>query len=226
MRLSDCSTHSKTWHAGVPAGGSEKSAELSRLARLLAAGLSGCGSMKPVKYYQLTHPPTSTLASLAIPGGRLASRPAFPDLTSLSRRSHRVRRGRRASRPVRVSSAGSSHPWSFCRMHSPVDFVLPAISGTSRLTQRQQRRILFDRAPLCVSGSQHGRRGCPPEFRRRADGPESSAKSVWRHTYNHDEPSSGKTVADVAAAMDKNVQLSVQEIQDGVVQALANYSRK
>jgi ABC-type uncharacterized transport system auxiliary subunit len=51
-------------------------------------------------------------------------------------------------------------------------------------------------------------------------------KAIWRHTYNHDEPSSGKTVAGVATAMDKNVQLSVQEIHDGVLQTLANYSRK
>jgi ABC-type uncharacterized transport system auxiliary subunit len=49
---------------------------------------------------------------------------------------------------------------------------------------------------------------------------------IWRHTYNHDEPSSGKTVADLAAAMDKNVQLSVQQIQDGILQALSSYSRK
>jgi ABC-type uncharacterized transport system auxiliary subunit len=51
-------------------------------------------------------------------------------------------------------------------------------------------------------------------------------KAIWRHTYNHDEPSSGKTVADVAAAMDKNVHLSVQEIHDGVLQAIANNPRK
>jgi hypothetical protein len=50
--------------------------------------------------------------------------------------------------------------------------------------------------------------------------------AIWRHTYNHDESSSGKTVADLAAAMDKNVQLSVQEIQDGILQALSTYSRK
>jgi ABC-type uncharacterized transport system auxiliary subunit len=52
------------------------------------------------------------------------------------------------------------------------------------------------------------------------------AKAVWRHTYNHDEPASDKTVAGVAAAMNKNVQLSVQEIQDGVLQVVSTYSRK
>ena len=34
---------------------------------LLAAGLSSCGSIKPVKYYQLTHPPTSTLGASRSP---------------------------------------------------------------------------------------------------------------------------------------------------------------
>src|SRR5258708_19255698 len=29
----------------------------------LIAALSGCGSIKPVKYYQLTHPPTAALAT-------------------------------------------------------------------------------------------------------------------------------------------------------------------
>ena len=29
---------------------------------LMAVGLAGCGSMKPVKYYQLTHPPATALA--------------------------------------------------------------------------------------------------------------------------------------------------------------------
>jgi hypothetical protein len=51
-------------------------------------------------------------------------------------------------------------------------------------------------------------------------------KAVWQHTYNHDEPTNGKSVADVATAMDKNVQLSVQEIQDGILQTLSTYSRK
>jgi ABC-type uncharacterized transport system auxiliary subunit len=48
-------------------------------------------------------------------------------------------------------------------------------------------------------------------------------RSIWRHTYDHDEPCTGKAVTDVVTAMDKNVQRSVQEIQDGIVQAISNY---
>jgi ABC-type uncharacterized transport system auxiliary subunit len=51
-------------------------------------------------------------------------------------------------------------------------------------------------------------------------------ETIWRHTYNHDEPSSGNTVADIATAMDKNVHQSVQEVQDGVLQALMKHLQK
>ena len=40
--------------------------------------------------------------------------------------------------------------------------------------------------------------------------------TVWTHTYSHDEPASEKTVSAVVAAMDKNVQRSVQEVQAGL----------
>ena len=39
---------------------------------------------------------------------------------------------------------------------------------------------------------------------------------VWTHAYNHDEPASAKTVPAVVAAMDKNVQRSVEEVQAGL----------
>jgi ABC-type uncharacterized transport system auxiliary subunit len=48
-------------------------------------------------------------------------------------------------------------------------------------------------------------------------------RSVWRHTYDYNEPVNGKTMVDVVTAMDRNVQRSTQEIQDGIVQALTNY---
>jgi hypothetical protein len=51
-------------------------------------------------------------------------------------------------------------------------------------------------------------------------------KTVWRHTYNRDEPSGGKTVREIAMAMDKNVHQAVQEVQDGVVEALTQYTKQ
>jgi len=53
-----------------------------------------------------------------------------------------------------------------------------------------------------------------------------AGKTVWTYTYNHDEPSNGKDVASVVAAMDRNVQLSVQEVEAGIQQALVAYPVK
>ena len=50
-----------------------------------------------------------------------------------------------------------------------------------------------------------------------------AGKIVWTYAYNHDEPSDGKTVASTVAAMDKNVQLSVQEIQTGREEYFKNH---
>ena len=51
-------------------------------------------------------------------------------------------------------------------------------------------------------------------------------KVVWKYNYNHDEPSAGKSVGELALAMDKNVHQSVQDLQDGLVRALSEYVRK
>src|SRR5260221_13532859 len=66
MRLSDCSNSREV---GMPAPGRRfgKISGAFAIGALLAAGLSGCGSMKPIKYYQLTHPPTSTLGNSPSP---------------------------------------------------------------------------------------------------------------------------------------------------------------
>ena len=53
-----------------------------------------------------------------------------------------------------------------------------------------------------------------------------AGKTIWTYTYNHDEPSNGKDVAAVVAAMDQNVQRSVQEVEAGIQQALAAYPAK
>jgi ABC-type uncharacterized transport system auxiliary subunit len=45
-----------------------------------------------------------------------------------------------------------------------------------------------------------------------------SGETVWSHYYSHDEPVSGKEVSAVAAAIDKNVQGIVSQVQAGVVE--------
>jgi ABC-type uncharacterized transport system auxiliary subunit len=43
-----------------------------------------------------------------------------------------------------------------------------------------------------------------------------SAMTLWDYTYNHDEPAAEKTVNAYVLAMDKNLQRSVQEVQAGL----------
>jgi ABC-type uncharacterized transport system auxiliary subunit len=181
--------------------------------------------MKPVKYYQLTHPPASTLGNS--PSQVDASLLVRPFQTSHLYREDRIVYGgegeevgvyeyqRWVEPPVELlqdalarglRSSGKFKNVTTLRSDTSVDFTLVGHLYAFRevSTGGVVARLNFDVELMDLK----------------------VGKAIWRHTYNHDEPVSGKNVADVAAAMNKNVQLSVQEIHDGVMQSLANYSRK
>jgi ABC-type uncharacterized transport system auxiliary subunit len=224
MRLNDCNSPRKV---GMPAPCRRlgKISGALAIGALLAAGLSGCGSMKPVKYYQLTHPPMSTLGNS----------PSTADVSLLVRpfqTSHLYRE----DRIVYGGEGEEIGLYEYQRwVEPPVELLQDAVARGLRSSGhfKSVTTLRSDAsAEFCLLGHLY-------EFREVSAGGVVArlkfdvslmdlklGKVIWRHTYNHDEPSSGKTVADVAAAMDKNVQLSVQEIHDGVLQALAEYSRK
>jgi len=193
-------------------------------AALLAVGLSGCGSMKPVQYYQLTHPPTTALAASQSPVD--ASLLIRPFQTSHLYREDRIVYGgegeqlglydyqRWTEPPVELlqdalaralRTSGHFKAVTKLRSDASVDFVLTGHLYAFREVSAGGvvARLNFDVELIDLK----------------------LGKTIWHHTYNHDEPATGKTVADVAAAMNKNVQLSVQEIQDSILQALSTYSR-
>ena len=191
---------------------------------LLAAGLSGCGSMKPVKYYQLTHPPTSTLGNS----------PSPMDISLLVRpfqTSHLYRE----DRIVYGGEGEEVGVYEYQRwVEPPVELLQDALARGLR-SSGHFRNVTTLRSDSSVDFSLTGHLYA---FREVSTGGVigrlyfdvelhdlKAGKVIWRHSYNHDEPSPGKSVGDVAAALNKNVQLSVQEIHDGVMQALANYSR-
>jgi len=224
MRLSDCNNPRKL---GMPAPGRRlgKISGAFAIGALLAVGLSGCGSMKPVKYYQLTHSPTSTLGNSPSPVD--ASLLVRPFQTSHLYREDRI---------VYGGEGGQVGLYDYQRwVEPPVELLQDALARGLR-SSGHFRSVTTLRSDSSVEFSLIGHLYA---FREVSTGGVVArlnfdvelmdlkiGKAIWRHTYNHDEPSSGKTVADVAAAMDKNVQLSVQEIHDGVLQAIANYSGK
>jgi ABC-type uncharacterized transport system auxiliary subunit len=192
---------------------------------LLAAGLTSCGSIKPVKYYQLTQPPTSSLGPSQSPMDAAI-------LVRLFQTSHLYREDR-----IVYGGEGEqlglyeNHRW----VEPPVEMLQDALARGLRSSGhfKAVTTLRSDTgAEYCLNGHLYA-------FREVSTGGVVArlnfdvelmdlklGKAIWRHTYNRDEPTSGKTVAEVAAAMNKNVQLSVQEIQDGILQTLANYSRK
>jgi ABC-type uncharacterized transport system auxiliary subunit len=195
------------------------------VATLLAAALSGCGSIKPVRYYQLTHPPTNGLSA--------ASGPL--DVTLLVRlfqTSHLYREDRIVYGGDTVQLGLYEHDrWT----EPPVELLQDALarglrsSGAFRVVTTLRSDASVD---FYLKGQLYAFRevsGNAVVARLNYDVELIDLKRgrvVWGHVYNHDEPVSGKSVADVVAAMDKNVHQSVQEVQDGIVQALSNYTKK
>jgi len=199
---------------------------LRRFTLVLAAFallLAGCGHMQPVKYYEISYPAVGPAKQEPLNATLLVR--AFS--TSHLYREDRIVYGsaseqmgmyqnERWSEPptemlqhdlVReLRSSGRFRYVTALRSDSSGDFILTGhlydfkeVSGNGIVA-----RISFD-----------------VELRDLKAG-----KTVWTYTYNHDEPSGGKGVADVVAAMDRNVQRSVQEVQAGVLQALAAYPAK
>ncbi|HKM80048.1 MAG TPA: ABC-type transport auxiliary lipoprotein family protein [Candidatus Acidoferrum sp.] len=185
--------------------------------------LAGCGHMQPVKYYEITYPAVGPVKQEPLNATLLVR--AFA--TSHLYREDRIVYGsdseqmgtyqnERWSEPpaemlqnalVReLRSTGRFRTVTALRSDSNGDFLLTGhlydfkeVSGNGIVA-----RISFD-----------------AELRDLKAG-----KTVWTYTYNHDEPSSGKGVAAVVAAMDRNVQRSAQEVEAGILQALVAYPMK
>jgi len=224
MRLSDRSTQLKP---AFPAPSRRFGKLFGVLAVVvpLVAGLSSCGSIKPVKYYQLTHPPTSTLGASRSPIDAAILVRLFQ--TSHLYREDRIVYGGEAEQ----LGLYENHRW----VEPPAELLQDALARGLR-SSGHFRAVTTLRSD---AGAEFGLNGRLYDFREVSTGGVVArlnfdvelmdlklGTAIWRHTYNHDQPSSAKTVADLAAAMDKNVQLSVQEIQDGILQALSTYSRK
>jgi len=222
MRLSASSNH----RDGVSPveGRPRRGLQAAFVAALLAAALSGCGSIKPVRYYELTHPPTNGLSG--------ASGPL--DVTLLVRlfqTSHLYREDRIVYGGETVQLGLYEHDrWT----EPPVELLQDALargmrsSGAFRAVTTLRSDASVD---FYLKGQLYAFRevsGNAVVARLNYDVELTDLKRgrvVWRHVYNHDEPVSGKSVADVVAAMDKNVHQSVQEVQDGIVEALSNYTK-
>jgi ABC-type uncharacterized transport system auxiliary subunit len=188
-------------------------------AQLLAAlallcMLSGCGSTRPIKYYQISPPPAA-----AAPSGEPLN---VRILVRLPLASHIYRED-----PIVYSSDAhqfgtyETHRWAEPPAEMLQSALVRGLHASGRFRAVQNQRSDSNGEYLLVSqlyafneitgGSWGARLSYDVDLREIKTG-----NVVWSHSYNRDEPSGGKTVSDLVVAMDKNVQRSVQEIQAGL----------
>ncbi len=183
------------------------------LAAVLAAG---CGAARPVKYYQLTIPGDMTTQTDAN---------AFPItlLVGPLTGSHLYRDDR-----IVYSSAETMGTYDTQRWASPPTEMLQEVlfrelraSGkyktvnTLRSNARGDYIIngrLYDFKE--VTGSAFAAR-VAVEYELRDS---KTGATVWSHYYSHDEPVSGKDVGAIAAAIDRNVQGIISQVQASVAE--------
>jgi ABC-type uncharacterized transport system auxiliary subunit len=185
-----------------------------------AAMSSGCGSARPIKYYQLT-----------VPGGiaPAADAGAFPVTLSVGplTASHLYREDQ-----IVYSTAGEgmglyqSQRWA----EPPTEMIQEVVFRELRMSGRY-------RTVNTLRSNAHGDfllLGRLYDFKEVAGNPllarvaveyqmrdTKSGATVWSQYYSHDEPVSGKDVSAVVAALDRNVQGIVGQIKVGLEQYFA-----
>jgi len=182
---------------------------------LFALTLMGCGSIRPVKYYQVTYPTTSSVVPDPI-NASLMVRPFEASHLYLD------------DKIVYGFDSPEMGTYEFQRWaEPPVEILQNAIVRGLR----SSGRFTAVHTVRADSGLRFILSGYLYDFRE-VDGKPIVARlnyevrlrdrkagtTLWTHTYAHDEPASEKSVASFVQAMDKNVQLSIQEVQAGLVE--------
>ena len=196
------------------------------LAAILAtAALGGCGAERPSKYYQLT-----------IPGDMTGAPPADPAPVTLLLGTWLTSHLYRDDRIVYSSAGQEMGTYEYQRWAAPPAEMIEEVllrqlraSGRYRAVYSQRsnangdfllRGRLYDLKE--ISGrSMQAKVTFEVELRDLKTG-----ATVWTHFYTQDEPVSGKDVANVVAALDKNVQQGVKEVVAGLDQYFASHPLK
>ena len=179
----------------------------------LTVGLWGCGSARPIKYYQLNYPTTATVAPDAID-------------TTLMVHTFEASHLYLDDKIVYGFDGPEMGTYETQRWaEPPVEILQNALVRGLRSSGRF-RGVYTLRADtngqFIVAGQLY-------DFKEVDSNPivarlryevrlrdRKSGKTVWNHVYSHDESASDKSVSSFVVAMDKNVQRSVQEVQAGL----------
>jgi ABC-type uncharacterized transport system auxiliary subunit len=180
---------------------------------LILASLSGCGSTRPIKYYQITYPTSSATSSeiidtIVMVRSFEASRLYLDDkmvygMDSPEMGTYEYQRW--AQPPVEILQDSLVRGLRASGRFKGVYSLRSDINGQFILAGHLYDFREVDGSTIVARLSYETR------LRDRKSG-----ATVWSHVYGHDEPASDKSISAVVQAMDKNVQRSVQEVQTGL----------
>ena len=180
----------------------------------LALILTGCGSARPIKYYQLSYPSSAPPPSPDAINTTLLVRPFEASHLYLN------------DQIVYGFDSPEMGTYQYQRWaEPPVEMLQDALVRGLRATGR----FLAVYTIRSDTTGQYVLAGHLYDFKE-VDGSaivarlsyevrlrdRKSGLTVWNHMYNHDEPAAEKSVSAIAVAMDKNVQRSVEEVQAGL----------
>jgi ABC-type uncharacterized transport system auxiliary subunit len=177
---------------------------------ILLLTLSGCGSTRPIKYYQITYPTAATTPSDVIDAIVMvrtfeASHLYLDDkivygMDSPEMGTYQYQRW--AEPPVEILQNSLVRGLRATGRFKGVYNLRSDINGQFVLAGHLYDFKEVDGSTIAARLSYETR------LRDRKSG-----LTVWNHVYNHDEPVSEKNLSAFVQAMDKNVQRSVQEVQ-------------
>ena len=187
----------------------------------LLAFVSGCGSARPIKYYQLSPPPATATASAEPIDVRILVR--LPLSSHIYREDPIVYSGDAHQLGVYQENRWAEPPAEMLQSS-----IVRGLHASGRFRAVQNQRSDSNGEYLLVSQLYAFNEVTGPNLSARlsydVDLRElKTGNVVWSHSYNHDEPSGGKTVTDIVVAMDKNIQRSVEEIQTGLDDYFKNH---
>jgi ABC-type uncharacterized transport system auxiliary subunit len=188
---------------------------------LIAGVVAGCGASRPVKYYVLdTGPAPAASASPQFPISILVSRLSTSSLY-------------RDDRLVYGTGAVQLNTYEYERWASPPadmmqDLVIKALRSTG--AYRSVARLnSAERADYIVRGLLYAlddvlAPGLAARFSIQLELFDAKSRTtVWSGAYAHDEPVTGKAVADVVQAQDRNVNAGLTQLAGQISQFLTSH---
>ena len=192
---------------------------------LMVGSLNGCGATRPSKYYQLTVPSDAEAVEKtdAVPVTLLLG----ALMTSHLYREDRIVYG---NGPEQLGTYEYQR-WAEPPTEMIQEVLLRELRASGRYRAVHYRRSnvwgdfalrghLYDFKEV-TGGQMSARVTLELEMRDLKNG-----ATVWTHYYTHDEPTSGKDVVSVVAALDKNVQRGVKEVVESLDRYFASHPVK